>query len=65
LKAYPQLLKVYPKFFDEDDPLRTFLDAGGAEKLAKIDKMRQYQSDRACGFEISYCKGGRKCHLSV
>jgi hypothetical protein len=38
-----EILKSYPLFFDENDPLRRFLDAGGADKLNSIKNMEEYR----------------------
>ncbi|MGD1838341.1 MAG: KAP family P-loop NTPase fold protein [Nitrososphaeraceae archaeon] len=35
--------KVYPTFFNEHDPLRKFLDAGGADNLNSIKNMEEYR----------------------
>jgi hypothetical protein len=38
-----EVIKLYPSFFNENDPLRKFLDAGGADKLNSIKNMEEYR----------------------
>ncbi|HSF51073.1 MAG TPA: P-loop NTPase fold protein [Nitrososphaeraceae archaeon] len=38
-----KVTKSYPSFFNENDPLRTFLDIGGADKLNSIKSMEEYR----------------------
>ena len=45
-RTYPSLkdiFKIYPSFFNPNNELRAFLDAGALEKLLQIKKMEEYR----------------------